>query len=211
MRFTHVCFDCDSTLSQIEGIDWLAAQAGADVAALTRQAMEGELPLEEVYARRLELVRPKREALSRLGDVYVTALVDGAAEAVAALGAAGVAVHLVSAGLQQALLPLAAALGVPPERLHAVELRFDRDGNYAGFEAGPLTRSGGKREVVATIMADGGACAFVGDGITDLETRDDVAMFIGFGGVVRRRAVEAACEHYITELRELPAMLLESA
>lgn len=209
MRFTHACFDCDSTLTRIEGIDWLAEQAGVDVAALTRQAMEGQLPLEEVYGRRLELVRPDRKAVRRLGEAYVAALVDGAPEVIAELGTAGVAVHLVSAGIRQALLPFAAALAVPLERLHAVELRFDREGSYGGFEPGPLTRSGGKREVVTSIMADGGHCAFIGDGATDLETVDLVERFIGFGGVVRRPAVATACEHYITELRELPAMLLE--
>ena len=66
-----VVFDCDSTLSTIEGIDELCDIVGveaADVAELTTRAMAGELPLEEVYARRLELLRPDAAALETLCD-----------------------------------------------------------------------------------------------------------------------------------------------
>ena len=44
----HVIFDCDSTLSTIEGIDELARMTGHeyDVAQLTKRAMEGDVPLE---------------------------------------------------------------------------------------------------------------------------------------------------------------------
>jgi len=49
-----IAFDCDSTLSTIEGIDELAALIGvgvdgAEIAALTERAMAGEIALEEVY------------------------------------------------------------------------------------------------------------------------------------------------------------------
>ncbi|HVS08942.1 MAG TPA: hypothetical protein VMS76_03640, partial [Planctomycetota bacterium] len=69
-----IAFDCDSTLATIEGIDELAAIAGAtpeSVERLTAQAMSGELALEEVYARRLELVRPTRDHVDALGRRYV--------------------------------------------------------------------------------------------------------------------------------------------
>ena len=39
--------------------------------------------------------------------------------------------------------------------------------------------------------------AFVGDGITDLETRPHVQRFIGFGGVVARAAVREGAEHFV--------------
>ena len=58
-------FDCDSTLSELEGVDELCAIVGverAEVEALTHRAMAGELPLEEVYGARLELLRPDAAA-----------------------------------------------------------------------------------------------------------------------------------------------------
>jgi len=39
--------------------------------------------------------------------------------------------------------------------------------------------------------------AFVGDGITDLETRAHVQRFVGFGGVVARAAVRQGAEHFV--------------
>ena len=56
--FRTVLFDCDSTLSTIEGIEELAAANRPEIVALTEAAMRGEVPLETVYAKRLELVQP---------------------------------------------------------------------------------------------------------------------------------------------------------
>ena len=68
--FRTFLFDCDSTLSKVEGVDQLAG-GRADVAGLTKAAMDGVVPLDQVYARRLELVRPSRADLDRIGRKYV--------------------------------------------------------------------------------------------------------------------------------------------
>jgi len=72
-------------------------------------------------------------------------------------------------------------------------MRFDDDGNYVDFDRqSPLTRAGGKEIAVRDIRARAkGKAAFVGDGVTDLETKPAVDLFIGFGGVhVRPRVKE---------------------
>ena len=51
-----VVFDCDSTLSAIEGVDELAGEKRDEVEALTRRAMNGELSLDQVYGERLDLI-----------------------------------------------------------------------------------------------------------------------------------------------------------
>ena len=72
-KFSAICFDCDGTLTRIEGIDELARRSGQEdaIAPLTAAAMEGSLSLEEVYAKRLAVVRPDRDALAWLGQRYV--------------------------------------------------------------------------------------------------------------------------------------------
>ncbi len=202
MRYQRVLFDCDSTLSAVEGIDELARRAGVgdEVADLTRRAMAGEIPLEEVYGRRLELIRPDREAIDWLARRYLERITPGARETLATLLGEGVAVHIVSGGLEPALRPLAEELGVPPEHLHAVGLQLDEEGAWCGFEHdSPLAHSGGKAEICRQVMLPGERLAMVGDGVTDLETMAAGVNFIGFGGVALREAVKAAAPVYVEE------------
>jgi phosphoserine phosphatase len=191
--YRTVVFDCDSTLSAIEGIDELGSAHKERIAALTERAMSGELKLEDVYAARLAIVRPARGRIERLGEEYVERAVPHALELVAALRFLGKRVAIVSGGLAPAVRRLAAALGVADEDVYAVAVRFDADGAWAGFdERSPLARSGGKVEVVRALAAAGRPLALVGDGITDLEAAEaegGADRFVAFGGVVRRAAV----------------------
>ncbi len=110
--FDAVCFDCDSTLSRIEGIDELAHRAGLKsyIARLTAAAMDGTLTLDAVYAKRLSLVRPDRAAPAWLGERYVEEIVSGAKVTVEVVHRLGKAVYIVSGGLLPAIAQLAQAL-----------------------------------------------------------------------------------------------------
>jgi len=207
-RFGTVIFDCDSTLSAIEGIDELAAEQRVAVAALTDAAMRGEVTLESVYGARLELLRPGRIAVEALAARYVAAAVDGARETVAALLAGGVTIRILSGGIRQAILPFAEWLGLAPRDVAAVDLYFDSHGRYAGFdEQSPLCRSGGKRAVVEGWRGTlPGPVLMVGDGVTDLEARPAVDRFVAFAGVVDRPAVTAAADVVIRTPSLLPVV-----
>ncbi|HEX2120218.1 MAG TPA: HAD-IB family phosphatase [Thermoanaerobaculia bacterium] len=206
-RYRFVFFDVDSTLVTIEGIDVLGG-GKPEIVRLTEAAMNGEIPLDQVYARRLDLIRPTRAQVEALGAQYVASMVDGAEETIAALRGAGADVHLVTAGLAQAIAPLAAKLGIAPRAVHAVALEFDPAGNYAGFDRRALlARSGGKELVVrAALTRSKGGSAFVGDGVTDLETKPVVDLFIGFGGVHVRPKVKENADVYV-EAPTLKAVL----
>ncbi|MGH9456782.1 MAG: HAD-IB family phosphatase [Thermoanaerobaculia bacterium] len=199
-RFETVFFDVDSTLVALEGIDVLA-DGDPEIARLTDAAMNGEIPIDRVYALRLERIRPRREAVEELGRRYLDAIVPGAEDVFTTLHTLGTAAVLVTAGIRQAILPLAARLAVPDRLVHAVELRFTPDGSYAGFdENSPLTRPGGKEVVVMNVRARSkGRAAFVGDGITDLEAKGAVDLFIGFGGVRVRERVAEDSQVYVRE------------
>jgi len=193
--YATIAFDCDSTLSAIEGIDELAGERREEIVALTRRAMEGELALEEVYGARLALLLPSLVELERVGRLYVERCLPHARELCAALRALGKRVCIVSGGLRRALDELARVLGVVDEDLFAVDTRHDAAGAYLDFDrASPLARSGGKLEVLAALARAGAPVALVGDGATDLEARPAVARFVAFGGVARRAAVFAAAD-----------------
>lgn len=193
-RFRTVLFDCDSTLSAIEGIDELATHCREDVARLTDAAMRGRIPLEEVYGQRLRLVQPTRGAVEALAAKYVARLVPDAIETVAALRAAGVDVRIISGGLRPAVLAVARELGVPATSVAAVDIVFAHDGSYSDFEAtSPLAMSGGKRIAIERWNIARPAM-MVGDGTTDLEARPAVDLFVAFAGVVERPSVVQAAD-----------------
>ena len=195
IHYRTVVFDCDSTLSRLEGIEELAAEHRREVETLTDAAMRGEVSLDEVYGRRLDLIRPTREAVMALITQYVDGLVEDAAETVAALLAAGLDIRIASGGLQPAVAGLARHLGLSDDRVSAVDIRFSDDGAYAGFDAeAPCAHADGKREVIDRWRAAGmeGPVMFVGDGATDLEARDAVDLFVAYAGVMARPAVVAA-------------------
>jgi phosphoserine phosphatase len=207
-KFRTVLFDCDSTLSAIEGIDELAVHCREDVERLTDAAMRGRIPLEEVYGRRLELVKPTRRSVEALGREYVARLVPDARETVAALQAAGVEVRIISGGLLPAVLAVANAVGVAEDHVAAVDITFDADGSYAGFDgSSPLAATGGKRTAIERWNIARPAM-MVGDGNTDLEARPVVDLFVAFAGVVERPSVVRAADVVIRATSLAPLLPL---
>ena len=211
-RFRSVILDADSTLCALEGIDWLAAQRGPAVAAriveVTERAMNGEIALEAVYGARLEIVEPDAVLIGRLGDVYLERLLPGAEEAVRTLTAAGVELAIVSGGIRQALLRLAAHLGVVTERLRAVDIYLDDSGAYAGYDTrSPLATDTGKA-AVAGALAMPRPTLMVGDGHTDLAARPSVDAFAAFVGVIRREPVVERADYVISSFDQLTTLIL---
>jgi len=202
VKYRYLFFDVDSTLVTIEGIDVLAG-GNAEIAKLTSAAMNGEVPLDEVYARRLEIIRPTRSAVAALAEQYLASLVDGAEEVISALRERGHVLHLVTAGIEQAIAPLAERLGI--RNVHAVRLMFDENGNYADFDRRSLlARAGGKELVVRAVRARSkGGAAMIGDGASDLEAKPAVDLFIGFGGVAERPRVRENADVFVTDLRDV--------
>lgn len=203
-----ICFDCDSTLSAIEGIDELARVRGpaifAQVEAMTNDAMNGKLRVEEVFGRRLEIIQPRRADALAVGRRYIETIEPTAQATVAALKERGWTVVIVSGGFRPAIRPLADLLGIA--RVEAVDLRFDEAGEYLGYdEAFPTTRSGGKPEVMVRLKNElrPERVVMVGDGVSDLETKAAVDLFVGFGRYVEREKVRAGAEVFIRSLDEL--------
>lgn len=172
--------------------------------------MRGLVPLEAVYGRRLALVAPSRSQLDELAELYVRTLVPGARQTVEALHEAGVRVRIISGGLRPPVQRVAEELHVSPDDVGAVDIYFDADGRYAGFDThSPLARSMGKLQVITDwrnrlplpMM-------LVGDGITDLEAKDAVDTFVAFAGVVERPRVVAEADAVIRERSLAPVLEL---
>jgi phosphoserine phosphatase len=207
-RVAAVVFDCDSTLSAVEGVDELSAGHRAEVEALTDAAMRGELTLESVYGRRLDMIRPRRADVDALAERYIERLVPDAAAVVEALRFEGIAVRIMSGGLLPAVSALARHLGLAAEAVAAVAVQFNEAGEYAGFDArSPLARSGGKLDVLQLWRREfNGAVMMVGDGVTDLEASPAADVFVAYAGVVERPRVVAGADVVIRSASLAPVL-----
>jgi phosphoserine phosphatase len=212
-RFSSVVLDVDSTLSNVEGIDWLAALRGSEVerwsASLTSKAMAGGLPIESVYTERMALVKPTQAEIEELGRVYLECMAVGARETIADLSRHDVDVVMVSGGLREAIIPLAKELGVPEEKVHAVSVFFSANGAYAGFdERSPFTQQTGKRLMVEKMGLRTPVLA-VGDGMTDAEMKPVVTSFAAFTGFKYREPVVALADYIVDNFDQLRNLVLE--
>lgn len=204
--------DCDSTLSAIEGVDELGRMQGPEVFRavedMTNAAMNGGTPIQEVFARRLDMIRPTRTMTATIADMYHATRAAGVEAALDAVRAAGWTPVIVSGGFRQAILPFAERLGIT--RVEAVDLRFDAAGDYAGFDtSAPTARSGGKPDVVRALRAEfpGSTLVMMGDGASDMECAGVADLFIGFGGFVARPKVKAGAQAFISHFDELAPLL----
>ena len=205
-------FDCDSTLSAIEGIDELGRLRGPEVfktvEEMTTKAMDGSTPMESIFAKRLDMIKPTLKELESIGQKYIQQVEPTAVDTIKKLKANGWTVMIVSGGFTQAIRPLAQYLGI--ERVEAVELRFNADGSYAGYvESCPTAKSKGKNVVALKLRDEFKAyqTVLVGDGASDLEVKGDVDKMIGFGRYTPRPKVKAGADAFITSLDQLIALL----
>jgi phosphoserine phosphatase len=208
--FKSVVLDVDSTVSGIEGIDWLAHKrdevVAARVAQLTDDAMRGLIPLESVYGARLAAIEPTRRDIDELSREYLARIAPGCVRVVSMLRAADVRVVLVSGGLRQAIEPLASHLGIAD--LRAVDIRFGTDGTYAGFEeTSPLTTSSGKAAVVTSLGLSRPILG-VGDGSTDLAMKPVLDRFVAFTGFVARPTVIDGADAVVETFDQLLSLVL---
>jgi phosphoserine phosphatase len=223
---THIFFDCDSTLTSVEGIDALAELKGKGwrVSVLTRAAMGGEVDLEDVYRKRLRALKPTRGQVQALRTIYKQNQVPDAREVIGALQYLGHEVYVISGGLAEPVIEFGLFLGVPRDHIRAVAVEYDRlsgawwhnvheqpnvEERYLAHEGSSLTASGGKSEIVRELRGDGpGRSLLVGDGVSDLLASDSVDLFVGYGGVVVRDAVAEAAPVFVRSASLAPVLAL---
>ncbi len=207
--YKHIVFDCDSTLTSIEGIDILAESVGKRwrVEVLTQAAMDGEIELADVYAKRLRAVKPSQRQILDIRRAYKRNIVDDAKELINTLQELDHKVYIISGGLLEPVKEFGVYLGVPKENIRAVDVIYNElsgqwwiSGNeqYMAFEEGALTISDGKAEIVSELLAGKrGRSLLVGDGQSDLLASKSVNLFVGYGGVRVRELVRQQAPIYV--------------
>ena len=213
-KFNSILFDFDGTLSTIDGIEFLAELKGVSekVKSLAIRNKNTYSVSADLYRRRLECSQPHLRDIDQLIAAYKRALLPGVKQTFHWLHGLNKDIYIISGGIKNALIPVGELLGVSAERIFAVELEFDGQGNMIGFDStSPRTDVGGKKQLIASLRLQRPS-VLIGDGTNDVAARDSVDQCIGFGGVEYRPLIEEHCEWYVRDpaiITVLPAILTQ--
>jgi phosphoserine phosphatase len=179
-----VVLDVDSTLTQDEGIDLLAAcvseGVAQKVARITAQAMRGELDFERALRQRVTalsgVTRQQLEAATR--SVRLT---EGARELVTGLRSKGHLVGAVSGGFHQMIDPLAEDLELDFHRANTLEIVDDvLTGDLVGPIIGAREKANTLLEWASTHGIDQARTVAIGDGGNDVFMLQEAGLGIAF-------------------------------
>ena len=191
--FRLLVMDMDSTLITIETIDELADLVGrkAEVAAVTAQAMRGEIEYDESLRRRVGVLKGLPE--SALEQLYTerVRLSPGAERMIEGVKKAGLKILLVSGGFTHITDRLKTRLGLDYVRSNTLAVK---DGTLTGELVGRIVNADGKREALLSARDEIGATRdqiiAIGDGANDLKFMGEAGVGIAFRAkpVVREKA-----------------------
>jgi phosphoserine phosphatase len=188
-----LAMDMDSTLITIESIDELGDMAGkkTEIAAITAQAMRGEIDYPESLRRRVALLAGLQE--SALERVYQERLrmTAGADALLAACKKHGVKLLLVSGGFTFFTERLKGRLGLDYTISNTLEIKHGRlTGNLSGDIVDAQAKAAKFISVLKEIRATKEQSAAIGDGANDLKMMAEAGISVAFRAkpVVRAQA-----------------------
>jgi phosphoserine phosphatase len=200
--FRLLVMDMDSTLITIETIDELADLVGlkAEVAAITAQAMRGEIEYNASLERRVALLEGLEEhALQRVYDERLE-LTSGAEVLLRRVQKLGIRTLLVSGGFTYVTERLKQKLGL--DRCHANVLEI-AGGKLTGKILGAIVNADGKREALLKVRDELGIrreqIIGIGDGANDLKFMGEAGVSVAYRAkpVVRQQATHAINHVYL--------------
>jgi len=178
----YLVFDFDSTFTQVEGLDELAAIALAgqpdrvdrvgQIKALTDRGMAGEIGFQESLRQRLALLGANRRHLAPLVAHLQTKVSASIRRNAEFFRTHADRIYVVSSGFREFIEPVVAEFGIDPSHVLANTFTFDTEGNITGCDPGNvLSRDGGKIQQLKDLHLDGPVYV-LGDGYTDYQIRE---------------------------------------
>lgn len=211
----YFIIDFDSTLTRVEAMDLLASislqglpqkvAAEARIKELTDLGMNGEISFRDSLKERLLLLEAKESHLPPLIELLKKQVSPSFLRNKDFFEKYADTIFVISNGFKEYITPIVTELGIKEDHIHANELLFDDNGKVIGFsEDNPLSRDGGKAEVIRKLDLDGDIYV-IGDGHNDYEIKAAglANKFYAFTENVSREKVMEKADHIAPSLEEV--------
>lgn len=175
-------FDFDSTLTQVEAFEELAAislkgnkdkkKVIQEIARITDMGVDGEITFTESLKRRLKLLDASKGDLDALVKQLKKKVSKSITRNKSFFKEYKENIYVVSCGFKEFIDPIVEQYNIPSERVFANTFKFNKSGKIIGFdEENDLSKPSGK---IAQIKKMGleGEIHVLGDGYTDFEIRE---------------------------------------
>ena len=132
-----ISFDCDGTLSHIEGIDHLAQlnDTHQEVHELTHEAMQQTGLSKDLYHKKARTGSSQQSTNRSFDSKYIANITPGLQEVIALFKSLNKALYILSAGNNPSVSEFGEYLGVPKKNCYAVDIFFNNNNEYIGFDA----------------------------------------------------------------------------
>lgn len=216
-----VIFDFDSTVIAGESLEMVldtvmkqdpeSKEKLREISRITDLGMNGDISFGEALSRRLEIAAPSLSDVEAwCGEHNPGLLSEGFADLVQKLHDQKIKVYILSGGFADVIRPFAMRLGIPSERVFAVEIVWGQDGAFQAVDGRnlmSLSKLEGARKVREAW--DGLFTVVVGDGYTDYQLwAGGIAdEFIAYTEHVRRQKVVSVAERVVGNMQQLREIL----
>lgn len=211
-----VLFDVDSTVINRESFEELVKLSNpgvlAQIAELSKLAMEGTISFQESFSRRVALAKIDRKSVEIVCNNIEHWLSPGIKDLIGTLQEKGVQVWLISGGLQEVIDRCAEILRIPKSQAHAARLTWDAS-QIAHVDLNDALSCSKAKGAKLLQQRFAKPAVMVGDGWTDYEVfKEGVAQhFVAYAEWVQRpqviQAARVEAQHLASDAQELLKIL----
>lgn len=203
----HFIIDFDSTFTQVEALDELAAislskhpdrkKIYKKIEEYTNLAMEGKLSFNESLEQRVKLLEANKDHLKKLVAHLKKQVSKSFSRNKAFFKKHEKEVLIVSGGFKEFIIPVVKPYHIKPQNVYANTFVFDKHGKIIGYDKkNPLSKEGGKVKLLKELNLKGDLYG-IGDGYSDFQLRESglIKKFFAFTENITRKSVTEKADH----------------
>lgn len=207
-------FDFDSTITQVEAFDELAAislrkhpqreHIIAEIKDITNQGMEGKIPVTESLRKRIVLLHATMADVDQLVRLLKRKITPSLLRNKVFFKRERKHVYVVSNGFREFIVPVVKELGISGDHIFANTLVTDEHGVIIGYDQhNLLAQENGKALQLKALHLPGEVCV-IGDGYTDYLAKAEGAgtKFFAFTENAARQQVMQKADHIVPSFDE---------